>query len=204
MAPTQALAGEVFGDRTPMAELYAQILVGRGLEWGLLGPREADRIWDRHLLNSVAPASLIGENASVADIGSGAGLPGLPLAILRPDLRVTCVEPLLRRANFLELAVEELGLGEQVDVVRARAEEHDGTYDVVTSRALAPLDKLVRWSWPLVDRGGAVLAIKGASAEQEVTRHSSLLARQKLTAEVLSVRAHPSAEATTVVRVRHS
>ncbi|MDN5725260.1 MAG: 16S rRNA (guanine(527)-N(7))-methyltransferase RsmG [Propionibacteriales bacterium] len=202
MLPAPGVVRDLFGDRTAVIEQYAEILAGRGIEWGLLGPREADRIWDRHILNSAALASLVSENATVVDVGSGAGLPGIPLAIARPDLRVTCIEPLLRRANFLELAIEELDLSDRVTVVRDRAEDHRSSYDVVTSRALAPLDKLVRWSWPLVTAGGAVLAIKGASAGEEVIRHERSLTRQKLMAEVLSVRASPDAEPATVVRIR--
>ena len=130
-------ARELFGDAFDRACQYADILAGRGVEWGLIGPREQDRIWSRHILNSVAIASHIPQGASVVDVGSGAGLPGIPLALVRPDLRITLLEPLQRRAAFLELAVAELGLGDRVSVVRARAEDHHEVYDVVTCRAVA-------------------------------------------------------------------
>ncbi len=137
---------------------------------GVIGPREADRIWDRHILNSLALADLIPVGATVVDVGSGAGLPGIPLAIARPDLSVTLLEPLLRRTTFLEPVVRELGLGDRVRVVRARAEDHHEQYDVVTARALAPLDRLIRWCRPLLKDGGTLLALKGRSAEDEIQR----------------------------------
>ena len=157
-------------DRLPLAERYAELLATEGVVRGLIGPREAPRLWERHLLNCAVLAELVPESASVADIGSGAGLPGVVLAIARPDLRVTLVEPLLRRTRFLDEVVEELGLQEQVEVVRARAEELAGTctFDVVTARAVAPLDRLARWCLPLVDPGGELVAMKGASARAEV------------------------------------
>ena len=167
-----AAAAEIFGDRLDLAVRYAALLTGPGVERGLVGPREVDRIWDRHILNSVAVAELIEPDAGVVDIGSGAGLPGIPIAIARPDLRVTLVEPMLRRTEFLAEAVEALGL--PVDVIRGRAEEpavraRVGGADVVVSRAVAALDKLTRWSFPLLQPGGRMLAMKGERAESEVT-----------------------------------
>ena len=123
----------LFGDGVEAISQYVDILSSRGIDWGLLGPREGERLWDRHVLNSIACAGLVPAGASVVDVGSGAGLPGLPLAVFRPDLKVTLLESLLRRVNFLDLAVAELGLGERVSVVRSRAEDHDGRYDVVVS-----------------------------------------------------------------------
>ena len=157
-------------DRLPLAERYAELLATEGVVRGLIGPREAPRLWERHLLNCAVLAELVPPAASVADVGSGAGLPGVVLAVARPDLRVTLVEPLLRRTRFLDEAVEALGLEEQVEVVRGRAEELAGTrtFDVVTARAVAPLDRLARWCLPLVDPGGELVAMKGASARAEV------------------------------------
>lgn len=171
-------ADSVFGPSFESARRYASILAGAGIERGLIGPRELDRLWDRHLLNCAAIAELFQAGERVADIGSGAGLPGIPLALTRPDLHVTLIEPLLRRAEFLEEAVSELGLA--VEVVRGRAEdkvvlESVGEFDAVTSRAVASLDKLARWSMPLLREGGRMLAMKGERAEEEVTEHRRVL-----------------------------
>lgn len=168
----------MFGDRLEVADAYVRILAGAGIERGLIGPGEVDRLWDRHVLNSGAVAELVVDDETVADVGSGAGLPGIPIALARPNVRVILIEPLLRRAEFLSEAIEELGL--EVAVVRGRAEEKDvrrqvGELDVVTSRAVAALDKLSRWCIPLVRPGGRMLAIKGERAEQEVTTHRRVL-----------------------------
>lgn len=173
-----AAAAAVFGERLPLAVRYGEVLASLGVEWGLLGPREADRIWDRHLLNCAVVAELVEPGDRVVDIGSGAGLPGLPLAIAKPGLRVVLVESLLRRAEFLRLVVDELGL--DVEVVRGRAEDADaraaaGGADAVTSRAVASLDKLARWSLPLLRDGGRLLAIKGERAGAEVCEHRRVL-----------------------------
>lgn len=170
----------VFGARAGLASAYAGILRTVAVERGLIGPREGARVWDRHLLNCVAPADLIPEGAHLVDVGSGAGLPGLVLAIARPDLRVTLVEPLLRRATFLDETVTELGL--EVQVVRGRAEEPSvrsvvGEADVVVSRALAPLAKVMAWCVPLTRVGGVVLAMKGASAQDELDRDGAAVVR---------------------------
>jgi 16S rRNA (guanine527-N7)-methyltransferase len=153
----------------PLAERYADLLATDGVVRGLIGPREAPRLWDRHLVNCALLAELIPAEASVCDIGSGAGLPGLVLAIARPDLSVTLVEPLLRRTTFLEEAVADLGLA-SVEVVRARAEALHGVrrFAVVTSRAVAPLGRLLDWSMPLVEPTGALVAMKGASVTKEI------------------------------------
>lgn len=167
--PAPAAASGVFGSQVDLASAFAHLLATAGTERGLLGPREVPRLWDRHLLNCAVVADLVPDGAHVADIGSGAGLPGMVLAIRRPDLEVTLVEPLLRRTAFLEEAVDVLGLT-NVIVRRARAQELAGgaRFDAVTSRAVAPLDKLLRWSLPLTTRDGEVLAIKGRSATDEV------------------------------------
>jgi 16S rRNA (guanine527-N7)-methyltransferase len=160
----------VFGDRLPLAEQYAELLTTDAVVRGLIGPREAPRIWERHLLNCAVVADLIPPGASVVDVGSGAGLPGMVLAVARPDLTVTLVEPLARRTAFLTEAVAALGL-DRTSVVRARAEECVGRLpgaDVVTARAVAPLDRLAGWCLPLVAVGGRLLALKGASAEAEL------------------------------------
>jgi 16S rRNA (guanine527-N7)-methyltransferase len=180
LAPAPDAAAAIFGDRLDLAERYAQLLATAGVEWGLLGPREVDRIWDRHLLNCAAAAELVEAGERVVDIGSGAGLPGLPMAIAKPRLRVVLVESLLRRTEFLGMVIDELGL--DVDVVRGRAEDPDvrraaGGADAVTSRAVASLDKLARWSLPLLRQGGRLLAIKGERATDELREHRRVLTK---------------------------
>lgn len=159
----------LFGDRVDQLHRYAGLLTTVGIERGLVGPRETDRIWDRHLLNSAAMAPLLPTSGSVLDVGSGAGLPGVPLALARPDLAVVLLEPLLRRATFLQEVVDELGLA-NVRVRRARAEEvaGDERADAVVSRAVAPLPKLLSWCLPLTRPGGAVLAMKGDRGADEL------------------------------------
>lgn len=170
---TPQSAIEVFGPRLVLAERYAEFLATAGIERGLIGPREVPRIWERHVLNSAVLGEVIDEGARVIDVGSGAGLPGIPLAIARPDLTVQLLEPLLRRTVFLEEIVSELGLN--CEVHRGRAEEPDvikmlGGADVVTSRAVAPLGRLARWSLPLAAIGGSMRALKGSSVMEELTR----------------------------------
>jgi 16S rRNA (guanine527-N7)-methyltransferase len=172
-------AAKVFGPRMGIARRYAELLAGPGVERGLLGPREVGRLWDRHLLNSASVGELIGSGERVIDIGSGAGLPGIPLAIARPDLKVVLLEPMLRRSEFLIGAVAELGLA--VEVVRGRAEEpwvreQFGARDVAVSRAVAPLDKLTKWSMPLLRLDGRMVAIKGERAPEEVEAHRRVMA----------------------------
>jgi 16S rRNA (guanine527-N7)-methyltransferase len=170
------VARGVFSDALAMAEEYARLLATEATVRGLIGPREVPRLWERHLLNSAVVTDLVTAGATVCDIGSGAGLPGLVMAIRRPDLHVTLVEPLLRRTTFLTEAVSELDLG-NVEVVRARAEELHGsrTFDTVTSRAVAPLDRLAAWSLPLVRSGGEFLAMKGSAAQDEVDSATSAI-----------------------------
>jgi 16S rRNA (guanine527-N7)-methyltransferase len=152
-----------------LIERYAGLLATDGTVRGLIGPREVPRLWERHLVNCGLVGDLIGPEESVCDIGSGAGLPGLVLAIRRPDLQVTLVEPLLRRTTFLDEVVRDLALT-NVTVHRGRAEALHGaqSFDVVTSRAVAPMDRLVGWSLPLVRSGGAVLAMKGSAVQAEL------------------------------------
>jgi 16S rRNA (guanine527-N7)-methyltransferase len=163
---------------------YAGWLAGPGIVRGLIGPREVPRLWDRHLLNSIALAELLPPGVRLVDIGTGAGLPGLALAIVRPDLSVDLVESLLRRTDFLSEVVADLGLADRVRVVRGRAEDRSvtelvGGASYLTARAVAPLDKLVRLSFPLLVRGGSLLAMKGSSAEDELTRHAAELGRAR-------------------------
>jgi 16S rRNA (guanine527-N7)-methyltransferase len=201
--PVPASAQGVFAARTSLAVTYAELLATDGVTRGLIGPRETPRLWERHLLNCAVLADVLGEGTDVCDLGSGAGLPGVVLAIRRPDLTVTLVEPLLRRTTFLSEVVDRLALG-NVDVVRARAEDLHGDreFTVVTSRALAPLRRLVQWSMPLVRQGGQLLAMKGASAADEVESASEELRRWGVGAvDVLALGAGVIDPQATVIRV---
>jgi 16S rRNA (guanine527-N7)-methyltransferase len=176
-----AVAARVFGERLPLAEEFARLLVTDGVIRGLIGPREAPRIWERHLVNCAVLSEILPNGASVTDVGSGAGLPGIVLAVARPDLRITLVEPLARRTAFLQEAVDTLGLGSTVTVLRGRADEMIGGpasgADIVTARAVAPLDRLAGWCLPLAHTGGRLLALKGASAADEVAEHRDAIAQ---------------------------
>ena len=172
----------VFGERLDLAEAFASLLATVGVERGLIGPREADRIWDRHLLNCAVIADLLPADARVVDVGSGAGLPGLAIAIRRRDVAVDLVESLQRRTDFLTEAVEHLGLSNQVRVVRGRAEDGAvrdtvGQAHWVTARAVAPLDRLVRWCLPLLAGGGRLLAIKGDRGRDELKEFAATIRR---------------------------
>jgi 16S rRNA (guanine527-N7)-methyltransferase len=178
-------AAGVFASRLGLATAYADILATDGVVKGLIGPREVPRIWDRHVMNSAVVAPRLPEGATVADIGTGAGLPGIVWAIARPDVHVTLVEPLLRRTRFLEQAVTDLDL-DNVTVLRSRAEDVHDTFDVVTARAVAALDKLGRWCMPLVRPGGVLLAMKGRSAAEEVEVATPTLRRLGATSIVVT------------------
>ena len=197
-------ARQVFGDAAGRAEHYANLLAGVGVERGLIGPNEVPRIWERHLLNSAAVAELVpAGTCSLVDLGSGAGLPGIVLALLLPDSEVVLLEPMLRRAAFLEECVAELGLG-NARVVRARAEQMAGELaaDVVTARAVAPLDRLAALAVGLLKPGGIVLAVKGAKAAAEVRDAAAGLSRLGLRdAEVLVAGSGKVDPAATVVRL---
>lgn len=200
--PLPRSVSEVFGDRSELAVKYVDFLSTAGLERGLMGPRERPRLWDRHVLNSAAAASQMHHGETVVDIGSGAGLPGIPLALARPDLTMTLVEPLLRRVNFLEEIVAVLGI--DIRIIRGRAEEKPviaeaGGADVVTSRAVAPLAKLAGWSAPLLRGGGRMVALKGASAAEEIDRDRKVLTKlgfEDVRVELVSA---PDAEETRLV-----
>ena len=190
-------------DRLPLAEAYASLLASAGVERGLIGPREAPRLWERHLLNCAVLGELLPADATVADIGSGAGLPGLVLAIHRPDLRLTLIEPLLRRTTFLSEVAAELGL-DNVEVVRGRADALHGarTFEVVTSRAVAPLSRLLDWSMPLVAPSGALVAMKGSSIQDEIEDARPVLERLGCAAPTTAVLGEGLLESTTqAVRV---
>jgi 16S rRNA (guanine527-N7)-methyltransferase len=170
----------VFGDGLAAAVQFAELLAAVGVERGLIGPREVDRLWDRHLLNSAVVAEAIPEGARVVDLGSGAGLPGIPLVIARPDLDVTLLEPMARRVAWLTEVVDTLSLS--ASVVRGRAEEPAikqqlAGADVVIARAVAPLARLWVWSVPLLRRGGRLVALKGESADEEIARDGSAVTR---------------------------
>lgn len=204
--PAPAVARGVFSRSLPLAEQYAHLLATEAVLRGLIGPREVGRLWERHLLNCALLADAIEPDVDVCDIGSGAGLPGLVLAIRRPDLTVTLVEPLLRRTTFLREAVDAMALS-NVEVVRARAEELHGAraFTVVTSRAVAPLPRLLQWSLPLVRPGGALLAMKGASVNEEIA--GAQVALKRLGAGLVRVEVYGEGvidPPTTVLRVESS
>lgn len=205
-APGDA-AREVFGARLPLAERYASELAGDGVAHGHLGPREVPGLWPRHLLNSALVADLLPPHSVVTDVGSGAGLPGIPLAIRRPDLAVTLLEPMQRRVLFLERCVAELGLEDQVSVHRGRADDVVVRRSLapgwVVARAVAPLGRLVGWCLPLVSSSGRLLALKGVTAAQEVSEHGRAIAAAGGHVERIAAVGHGDA-ATRVVVVRRS
>jgi len=167
----------VFGPALDEARAYAGMLATRGVEWGLIGPHEVPRLWDRHLLNCAVVADLIGSRyRTLVDIGSGAGLPGIVLAMMRPELAVTLLEPMERRCRFLSGCVAELGLA-NARVLRGRAEDATLRADVATARAVAPLDRLAELAVRVVRPGGLVLAIKGQTADAELRKARPVLRR---------------------------
>lgn len=203
-APVPEAASSLFPpERLPLAVSFAEKLAGDGVVRGLIGPREAPRLWERHLLNCALLSPALPPDATVADIGSGAGLPGLVLAIARPDITITLIEPLLRRTTFLEEVAAELDLA-NVRVVRGRADAVHGreTFDIVTSRAVAPLDRLLEWSMPLVAPHGELLAMKGSSAEEEVEVARSVVARLHCSTPVVETLGIPGADPDLVHPIR--
>jgi len=200
-APVPASAASVFGSALPAAVTYAGILATRGVEQGLLGPREVPRLWDRHLLNCAVVAELIERRrGTLLDLGSGAGLPGLVLAMVLPDTAVTLLEPMERRCRFLTECVTELGLA-NVSVLRGRAEDITLRTDVVTARAVAPLPRLAELAMGVVRPGGMILAIKGRSAAEELKAAGPVLRRiGARDAQVVRAGHGKVVPATTVVR----
>ena len=191
---------EVYPEAAENLARYADWLAGAGVERGFLGPREVDRIWDRHIGNCAVVEELIPSNAKVFDIGSGAGLPGVVLAIVRPDILVGLIEPLMRRSEFLTEVVNDLGIADRVTIMRGRAEELRGqTAQIVTARAVAPLGKLLTWSLPLTAKGGQILAMKGSSAANEIIAAKDALKGK--TAEIVYCGQGIVDPLTTVVRV---
>lgn len=189
-------------DRLELIAAYASLLATQGVTRGLIGPREVPRLWERHLLNCAVLQELVPEGSSVCDVGSGAGLPGLVLAIARPDLSITLLEPLLRRTTFLDDVVQALGL-RHVSVVRGRADALHGRerFDVVTSRAVAPLDRLLEWSMPLVSPDGALVAMKGSSVATEIEDSRSVWSGLGCAEPEIVVVGDPELGTATLVRV---
>lgn len=202
--PGQELLADLFGARVPQVLAYVDLLRGDGIERGLLGPREGSRIWQRHVLNCAAIAPIFDPGARLCDVGTGAGLPGIVLALARPDLSVTLLDPLLRRVRFLREAVSALEV-DNAEVIRGRAEQLSGTvpFDAVTARAVASLDVLAGWCLPLVRVGGEVVALKGSTAEEEVRGARSAL--RSLGADSVTIETWGGGfvqPPTTVVRIR--
>lgn len=197
-------AQEVYGEHIGQARQYFDLLVRDGDLLGLIGPRELPKLWSRHILNSAVVADLVEDGQLVADVGSGAGFPGIPMAILRPKVKFVLIEPMERRANWLaDVVVPTLGL-ENVKVLRGRAEEAPlRNYDVTTARAVSALPKLLRMLVPLTAPGGQVLAMKGSKAQDEIEESRSLAKKLKLDSfEIVTVGENLLVDPTTVVRVR--
>lgn len=171
-------AATIFADRLSLAETFAAILADTGVSHGLIGPREVPRLWDRHILNCAVAHEAFPHEATVIDVGSGAGLPGLALAVVRPDLHIHLVEPMLRRTTWLSTTAAELGL-DNCTVHRGRAEELHGTLRApfATARAVARIDKLARWTFPLLEQDGVLVALKGEQAAQELADERRVLER---------------------------
>lgn len=167
-------AAKIFGTGIAKARSYTAALVADGETLGLLGPREYSKIWTRHVLNSAVVAELVPAGAKVADVGSGAGLPGIPMAIAQPEAHFTLIEPMERRSEWLKSQVESLGLS-NVSVLRARADEVGEVFDIVTARALKPMPQLLEWCVPMTKLGGKVIALKGAKAADEVADAKKLV-----------------------------
>ncbi|WIB77512.1 16S rRNA (guanine(527)-N(7))-methyltransferase RsmG [Curtobacterium sp. MCPF17_002] len=197
-----AAAATLFGDRIDVARSFTNELARRGEELGLIGPLELPRLWTRHILNSVLLAPLLEARGRVADIGSGAGLPGLVLAIARPDVHLTLIEPMERRVDWLTSEADRLGL-DNVDVVRARAEDVADSIvvDQVTARAVSALSKLIPLTVPLVRSGGQLILMKGARVEDEIEKARKVILRKRLTdVEVLELGVGVVEETTRVFR----
>lgn len=202
--PEPAAAAEIFGVGIDLARAYTNRLATDSETFGLLGPRELPRIWSRHVINSALLSELVPDETLVADVGSGAGLPGIPMAIAQPKAHFTLIEPMERRANWLSAVVSDLGI-KNVDVIRARAEEVTRTdFDIVTARAVAALDKLLKLLTPLT-RGSnlkTVLALKGSRAPEEIAEAKPRLQRLGFgEPEILTLGLGKAPETATVVRI---
>jgi len=183
-ASTEAYFGAAF----PVAQRYAEHLATTGIEWGLIGPREVDRLWTRHILNCAVVAEFIGDDDVIGDVGSGAGLPGIPIALLRPEAKIVLIEPMERRVEWLTMVVEDLGL-KNVRIVRARVEElvDEEMFTVITARAVKAMTTLIEWTRDVISPGGRILALKGASVEGELVKAKKLLKRYRLSAPKIHV-----------------
>ena len=172
---------EYFGVAFPQALRYAEHLATTGIEWGLIGPREVDRLWTRHILNCAVVAEFISDGDVVGDVGSGAGLPGIPVALLRPEAKIVLIEPMERRVEWLRMVVDDLGL-DNVRIVRARVEElvDEEMFTVVTARAVKAMATLIEWTREVISPGGRILALKGASVDAELVKAKKLVKRYRL------------------------
>ncbi len=202
LAEVEAYFGASYGS----VSAFHDLLLAHGEERGLIGPREIDRLWERHLLNSAAVVPFLPATGVIVDLGSGAGLPGIVISIMCPELRVILIEPMERRCTWLAEVVEELQLA-NVEVKRGRAEEFHGAFqaDAVTARAVAPLDRLARWSFPLVRKGGSLVALKGRNVSNEVPPAMKVLRKYGASeVEILEAKTLDSVELTTVLRATRS
>jgi 16S rRNA (guanine527-N7)-methyltransferase len=197
----QAELQALFGSRFDAVAAFAAMLAEQGEKRGLIGPRELERLWERHVLNSAAVVPFLGPGR-IVDVGSGAGLPGMVIAAMLPDREVVLVEPMERRVAWLEEAAATIGL-DNVTVTRARAEEVAGSLkaDALTARAVASIDKLVKWCLPLLSETGHMALLKGRTAAEEIERAKYVLRKAGLSAEVLSAPTLAGLEPTTVVRI---
>lgn len=195
-------AALIFGANLPKAEAYAAALVRDGDELGLLGPREMPKLWTRHILNSAVVAELVSPGQVVGDVGSGAGLPGIPMAIAQPEAEFVLIEPMERRSDWLKQQVEEIGLT-NVRVLRARAEEVGEVFDVVTARALKAMPQLLKMCVPMTKNGGEIIALKGARAAEEIEEAKPLMKKLGIASfEIVFTGAHFLEEPTRVVRTK--
>lgn len=197
---------QYFGNAFPLVSRFAEMLHDQGELRGLIGPREVSRIWERHILNSAAVVQYLPTTGTIADIGSGAGLPGIVIAAMLPDVQVLLIEPMERRCTWLNEVVEELELA-NVEVKRGRAEEYHGAFqcEAVTSRAVAALEKLARMSLPLVERGGEMVVLKGKNVQQEIEPARKVLRKYKTEEpQILEAYSVEGVEPTTVLRVRRT
>ena len=197
-----ASAALIFGQNIDLARRYFELLVRDGDLLGLLGPREMPKLWTRHILNSAVVAELVSSGASVADVGSGAGLPGIPMALAQPQAKFTLIEPMERRSDWLKSTIAELQL-ENVRVLRARAEEMTEVFDVVTARAVSALPNLLKMCVPLTKHGGEVIALKGSKAADEIADSKKLTKKLSIESfEIVRVGGELLADPTLVVRTK--